>query len=254
MSEAAKNAVAKKITGEGPKSLTAQLMDLVPQMAKALPNGMDADRMARIALTEFKKNPGLQKCTPGSLFGSLLTASQLGLEPGPLGHVYLIPYGDQCTIQLGYRGILDLVSRSDKVDSVFAYPVFEGDEFAFNLGSRPDVQHTPDDSSGDVRGERELTHAYAVAWIKGSSIPRIEVMTKKQIDSIRDRAKAGKNGPWVTDYSEMARKTVLKRLCKTLPLSITVQSALAKDETIRTDPHSDDLVSVFEVEEGATDE
>ena len=84
-----------------PKTLADQITALAPQLAKALPRHMNADRMARIALTEFRKNPELGKCTPHSLFGSLLTASQLGLEPGPLGHAYLIPYKGQVTLQLG---------------------------------------------------------------------------------------------------------------------------------------------------------
>lgn len=99
-----------------------------------------------------------------------------------------------------------------------------------------------------------MTHVYAIAWIKESSIPRIEVMTREQVDGIRARAKAGKSGPWVTDYSEMARKTVLKKICKTLPLAVSVQSAIAKDETVREtiSIEEDALVSMFEIEDKGT--
>lgn len=83
------------------KTLADQIMEMVPQLSKALPRHMNPERMARIALTEFRKNPTLGNCTPASFFGSLLTASQLGLEPGPLGHCYLIPYKGQVSLQIG---------------------------------------------------------------------------------------------------------------------------------------------------------
>ncbi len=228
---------------ERPKNLADQIMALAPQLAKALPRHMSSERMARIALTEFRKNPELGKCTPHSLFGSLLTASQLGLEPGPLGHCYLIPYKGQVSLQLGYRGMLELVSRSDKVDSVYAYAVYKGDEFTYKLGTDPLVEHIPGANTDDDA----LIAVYAVAHIKGSTIPRIEVMNRKQVDAIRARAQARSNGPWVTDYAEMARKTVLKKLCKTLPLAAEIALSITQDDTIRPSFDSEETASIFEI-------
>lgn len=228
-----------------PKTLSDEIMDMVPQIAKALPRHMDAQRMGRIILTEVRKNPELAKCNKLSLFGSLLTASQIGLEPGPLGFCYLIPYKGQVSLQLGYRGLLELVSRSDRVDSVYAYAVYKGDDFTYQLGTHPDIQHVRGESVDDA----EIIAVYAVAHIKGSTIPRIEVMTRKQVDSIRARAQARSNGPWVTDYGEMARKTVLKKLCKTLPLSSEIAQSLSRDETIRPSIEAEEVESMFEVQE-----
>ena len=56
-------------------------------------------------------------------------------------------------------------------------------------------------------------------------------MSKVQIDSIRDRSRAGNRGPWVTDYEEMAKKTVLRRALKKMKLSVDVQEALVSDDS-----------------------
>ena len=95
---------------------------------------------------------------------------------------------------------------------------------------------------------------YAVAHIKGSTIPRLEVMFRKQIDAIRKRSqsdsaakKYGKQTPWDTDYAEMAKKTVLKRLCKTLPMSLETQQGIAMDDSIRKyDPANDLPIDITE--------
>lgn len=65
------------------------------QLATALPKHLTADRMARIALTEIRKNPALLKTQPESFMGAVMQAAQLGIELGSaLGHAYLVPYGN----------------------------------------------------------------------------------------------------------------------------------------------------------------
>jgi recombination protein RecT len=55
-------------------------------------------------------------------------------------------------------------------------------------------------------------------------------MSKADVDKVRAQSKAGKSGPWVTHYTEMARKTVVRRLFKYLPVSIEIQRAVTIDE------------------------
>ena len=90
------------------------------EIARALPKHLNADTMARVALTCFRMNPKLGQCQPASVFAAVIQASQLGLRPGLLGECYLIPYKDQCTLQLGYQGLLELVRRSGLVDSILS--------------------------------------------------------------------------------------------------------------------------------------
>jgi len=116
-----KLAVKKKegISTHNPyKTIQDLLKRMEPQIRKALPKHLEPERLARIALTEIRKNPKLLECSRESLLGAVMTAAQLGLEPGVLGHAYLIPYWNNKTksyevqFQIGYKGLLDLVRRS----------------------------------------------------------------------------------------------------------------------------------------------
>lgn len=208
------------------------------QMALALPKHMDADRLMRIALTELRRVPKLQTCQVESFMGAIMQCAQLGLEPGgALGHAYILPYekrakrGGQWVTErveaqliVGYRGMIDLARRSGQIVSIGARSVHQNDSFRFSYGIEETIEHTPAD--GD-RGE--LTHVYAVARLKGGGY-QLEVMSRADVDKIRARSKSKDSGPWVTDYEEMAKKTVVRRLFKYLPVSIELQRAVALDE------------------------
>src|SRR5688572_26822501 len=67
-----------------------------PEMARALPKHVTADRMMRVILTTVRRTPELLMCSPESMLGAILQCSQLGLEPdGVLGQAYLIPFNNR---------------------------------------------------------------------------------------------------------------------------------------------------------------
>ena len=215
-----------------PTNFPAMLDAYKGEIARALPKHLNADTMARVALTCFRMNPKLGECQPASVFASVIQASQLGLRPGLLGECYLIPYKDQCTLQLGYQGLLELVRRSGLVESIGAYLVHEKDSYEVRFGTDPGVDHRPnlDEDRGAVK------FGYAVAHIKGGG-KHVEVMTLREIERIRDRSqnvknakRFGKETPWDTDFEEMARKTLLRRICKYLPKSNEVALAMSLDD------------------------
>lgn len=196
------------------------------QIAVALPKHLTADRMARIVTTEVRKVPQLLQCDPKSLFGAVIQASQLGLEPGgALGHCYLIPFKRDVQLIIGYRGMIDLARRSGQIISIEARAVYEQDQFAYSFGLNPDLKHTP--AEGGNKGK--LTHVYAVARLKDGGL-QWDVMPVAEIEEIRKQSKAGNSGPWKTHYDEMAKKTVIRRLFKYLPVSVEVQQAVGLDE------------------------
>ena len=89
------------------------------QLRFALPkSGVTPERMARIALTEIRRNPKLANCSIESLMGAVMECAQLGLEPGSTGFCWIIPYGQEATFQLGYKGLLQLLWRSDQIASI----------------------------------------------------------------------------------------------------------------------------------------
>lgn len=217
------------------------------EIARALPRHLDPDRLARIATTVMRSTPQLGQADPASFLGALMTCAQLGLEPGPLGHAYLVPFRNsktgttEVTFIPGYRGLVELARRSGQVQSVQARAVRVGDDFDYGFGLDPHLEHKPRGSTGDV------THVYAVIRYKDGG-QDFDVMTRDEVDAIRARSKASNSGPWVTDYAEMAKKTILKRLLKTAPMSVEYQQAVAQDEgtRLRIDPDAIDISAPFD--------
>ena len=211
----------------------AQLIDqMKPEIARALPRHMNPDRMARIATTVLRQTPALARCTPDSFLGALMTASQLGLEPGPLGEAYLVPYGNTVTFVPGYRGLIKLAYQSGEVSTFNAQVVREGDEFDYGLGLEPYLVHKPKLSTGDIA---KPIAVYAVL-IRKDGAKDFRVMSVAEVERIRRRSKASNNGPWKTDWESMAKKTVIKQLAKFAPLaSENFNAAQVADGTIRTD-------------------
>lgn len=204
------------------------------QMALALPKTMTAERLTRIVMTECRKVPALMNCNQESFFGAVLQCAQLGLEPGSaLGHCYLLPFGNgkskdgrpNCQLIIGYRGMIDLARRSGQIQSINAFVVHEADEFEYELGLHPNIVHKP--SYLAQRGT--ATFVYAVAVLKGGGV-QFEVMSRAEIEAVRKQSKAGNSGPWSTHWEEMARKTVVRKLFKYLPVSIEAVRAVEIDE------------------------
>ncbi len=219
---------------QAPKGdLKSLLLRMTPEIAKALPKHVSAERMTRIALTALSSTPKLASCTPESFLGSIVQASQLGLEVNtPLGHAYLIPFEDRrnnrtlCQLIVGYQGMIDLARRSGLVKAVYAFPVYKGDEFSWELGLNPTIKHTP---SAAEHKDVDLTHVYAVAKLDGGE-PVFTVLTRSEVEKYRKRSRASSSGPWVTDFEAMALKTAIRRLFRWLPKSAEMAHAAALDE------------------------
>jgi recombination protein RecT len=220
--------------GGGDGSLASFLArDLAPQIRLALPKHLDGDRMARVALTALRTNRDLADCDKFSFAASILQAAQLGLEVNtPLGHAYLIPRKGQCTLQLGYQGMIELARRSGQVSSIFAYTVHAGDVFEYTLGLDPTLKHIP---NLDVdQSEATMTFVYAVAALKGGENDRqFVVLSKRQVDARKARGGRGDGnfGPaWKSDYLAMARKTAVRALFTWLPKSPEMARATVVDD------------------------
>lgn len=222
-----------------PATLAQMIDQMRPEIARALPKHMDPDRLARIALTVLRQTPALSRCTPASFLGALMTASQLGLEPGPLGECYFVPYGDSVTFIPGYRGLVKLAWQSGQLVSIRAETVHERDAFAVRYGSDPGLTHERP-ALGEERGKS--IGWYALAKLKGGGEAFV-VMDRNEVETIRARSRAKDSGPWKTDYDAMAKKTCVRQLAKWLPMSPELSTALAQDGQVRTDASADALHS-----------
>jgi len=225
------------------------------QLAAALPKFLDSDHFVRSAITEFRLNPALAECSVPSVLGYFMQAAACGLEPASmLGQCYPVPFNNKKTGQkeaqfvCGYRGMLSIARRSGEIASVVAEIVHEKDEFSIEYGMEPKLVHKPfiDGDPGAMRG------AYVVVRFKGDGIePLIKYMPKSEIDKRRARSKASSYGPWVTDYDEMAKKTVFRSVFKWLPISIEQIQAATTDGGVsryNADAKTNDIEDLVEVE------
>lgn len=201
---------------------------LKKQFALALPKHLKPDRFIRIAITAMNKNPKLLQCTKASLLSCLMDLSQLGLEPDNR-KAHLIPYGDKCTLIIDYKGLVDLARRSGEIADVHADVVYQNDEFTYSFGNEGKLIHKP-----SLKSRGEPIAAYSFVRLKDGS-SSYEVMNVEEIEAIHDRSKAGSSGPWVTDWAEMAKKTVFRRHSKWLPVSSEFQEAAEKDYDVPID-------------------
>lgn len=228
------------------------------QIKAALPKHMTVDRMIRVAFTSINTTPKLLDCSPRSLLAAVIQCAQLGLEPGILGHVYLVPFENRkkgiVEVQIipGYRGLIKLARNTREVSTVFAECVYRGDRFSYQRGTDPKIVHEPA-LDEDVKKRGEPTHYYAVMRMKDGGVA-FEVMTRQEVELHRDRySKAAKQGPWVTEFDEMAKKTVLRRVCKVGPQSIELQTAVTLDDRaeVQLPQELPDVVSEPEADEPA---
>ncbi|UQD52332.1 recombination protein RecT [Bacillus methanolicus] len=237
-----RNQLASKANGSNnapaspANTIAAYLKKMGPEIEKALPSHMNPDRMARIALTTIRTNPKLLEASVPSLLGAVMQAAQLGLEPGLIGHCYLVPFKNGKTGQtdvqfiIGYKGMIDLARRSGQIENIYAHAVYSKDEFDYELGLEPKLKHKP-----FMEGDRgEFVGAYAVAHFKDGGY-QFEFMPKSEIEKRRKRSRASNNGPWVTDFEEMAKKTVIRHMWKYLPISVEIQQQAMQDEVVRKD-------------------
>lgn len=189
------------------------------EIMRAMPKSLDPDRFARMVLTEVKGNPGLLKCEPVSLLAATMKAASLGLEPGPLEHVYLVPRGNKVTLSIWYKGIIALARRSGQIASLYAEVVYDGDEFDYQLGLHRDIKH----KRGTQRGE--VKYAYAVAQYKDGGFDFV-VLDELDIDARRRASSTPNAGPWKDNFEAMARKSAVRALAPYLPLSAEVAGAV----------------------------
>ena len=213
------------VTEKKGKTIFDVIQSGAKQFATALPKHINSDRFVRIAITTIRQNPKLAQCNQESLLGALMVSAQLGLEPGVLGQCYLIPYGRECQFQIGYKGMIELLRRSGQLKDIYAYSVYENDEFEMTYGLDRDLKHKP-----NLQNKGNFIGCYCVAVLKDDA-RAFEYMTKEEIEAHGKKfSKTYGNGPWKTDFEAMAHKTVVKKMLKWLPVSVEFLEMANKDE------------------------
>lgn len=233
------------------KEMSTMVRQMEGAIKKALPSVITPERFTRIVLSAISTNPKLAECTPNSFLGAMMTAAQLGLEPNtPTGQAYLIPYGNSCQFQLGYKGLINLFYRDPNAQSIEAHTVYENDTFEYELGLEAKLRHVP------ARTDRGAPVAYYAIFRTKNGGYGFEVMSVEDIAEHRKRFSKAKNSPWDSNFDEMAKKTVIKRVLKYAPLSSDLSQGIAYDEHARninpanTDEDMIEYIDITDLEDG----
>ena len=229
------NAIAKR--DQNQTTIAQFITRMKPEIERALPKGLDADRIARLALTVVRQTPDLARSTQESFAGALLTAAALGLEPGVNGEAYLVPYEIkrgplagkvECQLIIGYQGMAKLFWQHPMAAYLDAQAVYDRDEFDYEYGLDPHLRHKP--ALGD-RGQ--VVAYYAVAKLTTGASSFV-VLSPDQVKALRS-GRVGPKGDIKDPERWMERKTVLRQLVKLLPRSTQMNHALVADERTGTE-------------------
>lgn len=210
--------------------LRQQLEQRAREFQAALPGHLPPDRFIRVAVTAIQNNPDLLRVDRRSLLTAAMKAAQDGLLPdGREGALVIFRDRERGEIAQWLPMIAGLRKKARQTGLVAtweAHVVHQNDSFDYELGDEPFIRHRP------AVGERGAPiGAYSICKLKSGEVSR-EFMSIAEITVIRARSRAKDSGPWVTDFSEMCRKTVARRHSKVLPTSNDLDEVLRRDDEL----------------------
>jgi recombination protein RecT len=214
------------------------LTAMAPSFKAALPAHISVEKFTRVAQTAITGNPDLLEADRQTLFAACVRLAQDGLLPDGR-EAALVIFNTKDRNSGGWvkkvqampmiAGVLKKLRQSGEVAKISSQVVYEQDEFVVSYGFDEDVTHRPpalDKPRGRPIG------AYATAVLTDGS-RLLEVMGLEEINQVRNVSRSKDKGPWVDWWSEMARKTVMRRLAKRLPMSSDRENdVFERDETL----------------------
>jgi recombination protein RecT len=241
------------------KSAIVQIEDTLtkalPKLRQLMPSQVldKPDMFVRSVMMAMRQTPALAECSPQSIIIAVAQACSMGLPPNtPLGLSYLVPFKGQCQLIPGYKGLIRLAIQSGEVRSIDTRVVYKDYTFELAYGLEEKLVHVP--KLDAEQKDENIIGAYAIAKLTNGE-KKFEFMSRAQIDAIRARSQSakGSSSPWHTDFAEMCRKTVSKRICKTIPLSeenlrhqnLGKAVYIQERDEIGADPLSAEMAEVF---------
>lgn len=232
---AAPNAANKDEKQTNHYKVFVQSEAVVKQMMAALGNADPArvQRIISLFLNAGIKSPDLYNATKTSIAKAMMDCAAYGIEPNGRD-AYILPYKNyklkivEAQLIISYMGMVTLCHKSERIAKVEAEIVRKGDSFSWHNG---EVDHTIDWFDED-RGP--MVGVYATCTYKDGT-KQSAILSTKQVEDIRARSRSKDNGPWVTDFEEMAKKTAVRRLSKLLPLSPDAAAAIAAEDDLVVD-------------------
>lgn len=242
-------------------TMRSTLTRMQPEFSAALPPQISPDKFIRTTLTAIQMQPELLNADRRSLFGAVMKSAQDGLLPDGR-EAALVIFRSKSGPMVQYMpmvgGLLKKLRNSGELASISAQVVYERDQFDYVLGDEEKIEHKP-----CLFGERgDPIAVYAIAKTKDGAVYR-EVMSVEEVEKVRSVSRSGNGGPWTTWWGEMAKKTVIRRICKRLPSSADLDQVIAHDNEnydLRREPTKqapnpmDRLRAAIQIDEDATPE
>lgn len=179
---------------------------------------LNFQKEAAFALQLFQANNYLAGMNPDSIKNAIVNVSLTGLTLNPVMKMaYLVPRKGKCVLDISYIGLIKILTDTGSIKNLEAKIVYANEPFEIQQGTNPYIKHgiAPTQEKGAIIG------VYSIATLNDGSTS-VEWMYYQDIMDIASRSesvKSGKASPWKTDFSEMSRKTVVKRHYKYLPKS-----------------------------------
>jgi phage RecT family recombinase len=169
-------------------------------------------------LNEIKKTANddkksLVNCTPDSIVSAIKQACDLQLEIDGRQHCHLVKYGNNATLQVGYRGFIYAIKRSYPDANIDCKLVYKGD--VFTIKSEGDtttfsleVKDAFSRSQADVIGG----YCHISYTVGGRLVSFCETMSLAEINKIKGKAK--QDFIWKEWFEEKAKVAIIRRACK----------------------------------------
>jgi recombination protein RecT len=194
------------------KDLAVLLQEHKKEIMKLAPKYVNPERMYSIYL-EAVKNPKIRGCAIDSVLTTAKRMAEMGTEIVGAGGMWLVPFKSKSGMMIlnglpDWRLIIDKARRVKVIKHATAEAVYEKDVFSYERGLNPNLIHKP------ALSNRGNIIAFYCVYTLPDGTKDFAVMSIDEVDAIRERSKAKDSGPWVTDFAEMGKKTVIKRALK----------------------------------------
>ena len=207
------------------------------KLSQAAAFGVDAQKIAQEIFVLEMHNAQLAQCSPKSVFFAAWKLAKQGLVPNhAAGGPYVVPRGKSAVVDWGVAGLTSIAMRTGRYKRVWASVYPDNAVFEIRRPAPPPFHHT---ETNDAPGETSGAYAYAELTDGTGQIVR---MRKDEIDRHRELF-AGGGEAWKNSYWAMAKKTVLKKLLR----SLHCEQHDPVNEAIRVDI-ADDMDSIIHEE------
>jgi len=189
-----------------------------------LPSNIHKERFLRNIIMQIKMNGNLKNCSISSIAKACVQASTLGLDIGVLGSAYLVPYGNEAQLSIGYQGYIDLAYRSG-MKAIHTGIVRELDSYK---ATHEDFEHSYD-PFGTTEERGPVVGVYALVVLP-TGTTYSELMSTSEVDQIRQGSRSANSPAWRDHWGEMAKKVVIRRALKRAPMSTETKEIIQSSD------------------------